>query len=81
MTRRRKATDGKLLLTITEPSFQVELMAQALDGEADGNASRFVGKHEKLGVEQEFAGTVSGEVDGTPYAGDFKEEPHEHKQK
>jgi hypothetical protein len=71
-----KATDGKLLLTIKEPSFQVELTAQPLEGEADGNSSRFVGKDEKLGVVQEFAGTISGEVDGTPYAGDFMEEPH-----
>ena len=76
-----KTTDGKLLLTITEPSFQVDLVAQPLDGEADGNASRYVGKHEKLGVVQEFAGTISAEVDGTPYAGDFKEEPHGHEHK
>jgi hypothetical protein len=76
-----KATDGKLLLTITEPKFQVELVAQPLDGEADGTASRYVGKNEKLGVVQEFTGTVSGEVDGTPYAGDFKEEPHGHESK
>ena len=77
-----KAADGRILLTIKEPSFQVELTAQPLDGEADGLASRFVGKDEKLGVVQEFTGTISGEVDGTPYAGDFKEEPHgahEHK--
>ena len=71
-----KAADGKLLLSIKEPSFQVELTAMPLDGEGDGNCSRFVGKHEKLGVVQEFAGTISGEVEGTPYAGDFKEEPH-----
>lgn len=71
-----KATDGKLLLTINEPSFQVELTAQPLEGEAEGSSSRFVGKDEKLGVVQEFAGTISGEVEGTPYAGDFKEEPH-----
>ena len=71
-----KAADGKLLLTIKEPSFQVELTAMPLDGEAEGTASRFVGKDEKLGVVQEFAGTISGEVEGTPYAGDFKEEPH-----
>lgn len=25
---------------------------------------------------QEFAGSISGEVDGTPYVGDFKVEPH-----
>lgn len=70
-----KATDGKLLLTISEPAFQVELNAKPLDGEAEEKSSRFVGKNEKLGVVQEFAGTISGDVDGTPYAGDFKEEP------
>ena len=71
-----KAADGKLLLSIKEPSFQVDLAAMPLDGEPEGTASRFVGKHESLGKVQEFAGTISGEVDGTPYAGDFKEEPH-----
>ena len=77
-----KAADGKLLLSIKEPSFQVELTAMPLDGEAEGMASRFVGKHEKLGVVQEFAGTISGEVEGTPYVGDFKEGPHgEHEHK
>ena len=77
-----KAADGKLLLSIKEPPFQVDLTATPLDGEAEGTASRFVGKHEKLGVVQEFAGTISGEVEGTPYAGEFQEEPHgphEHK--
>lgn len=73
-----KPTDGKLLLTIKEPAFQVDLMAQPLDGEADGTASRFVGKNEKLGVVQEFAGTISGDVEGTPYAGDFAESAHAH---
>ncbi len=67
-----------LLLTINAPSFQVELMPSPLEGEAEGTSSRFIGKHEKLGVVQEFAGTISGEVEGTPYAGDFKEEPHGH---
>ena len=71
-----KATDGKLLLNIKEPSFQVDLVAMPLDGESEGTASRFVGKHESLGKVQEFSGTISGEVDGTPYTGDFKEEPH-----
>lgn len=81
-----KVAEGKLLLTIKDPSFQVELQPQPLDGEAEGTCSRFVGKHEKLGKVQEFSGTISGEVDGTPYAGDFAEEPHgehghEHKKK
>ncbi len=72
---------GKLLLSISDPKFQVDLVASPLEGEKDGLASRFVGKHESLGKVQEFAGTISGEADGTPYAGDFKEEPHasEHK--
>jgi len=65
-----------LLLSIKEPSFQVELKPQPLEGEDDGKSSRFVGQHEKLGIVQEFAGTIGGQVDGTPYAGDFKEEPH-----
>ncbi len=66
----------KLLLSINDPKFQVDLAPSPLDGEKDGVSSRFVGKHESLGKVQEFAGTLSGEVDGTPYAGDFKEEPH-----
>ena len=70
---------AKLLLTINEPSFQVELVAQPLDGEAEGTSSRFVGTHESLGKVQEFAGSVTAEVDGTPYAGDFKEEAEHHK--
>jgi hypothetical protein len=65
----------KLLLTIKEPAFQTDLKAAPQENEPKGTASRFVGKHEKLGIEREFAGTVSGEIDGTPYAGDFKEEP------
>lgn len=66
----------KILLTIKDPKFQVELTAKPLDGEKDGLASRFVGNHDSLGKVQEFAGTMSGEVDGTPYAGDFAEEAH-----
>lgn len=69
-----------LLLTITDPAFQVELTPSPMEGEAEGTSSRFVGKHENLGIVQEFAGTISGEVQGTPYAGDFQEEPHGHEE-
>src|SRR5262249_21562676 len=69
----------KLLLSINEPPFQVDLKAVPLDGEPKGVSSRFISKHERLGKEQEFAGTVSGEIDGTPDAGDFKEEPEQPK--
>lgn len=69
-----------LLLTINDPSFQVELKPAPQKDESDGASSRFVGKHESLGIVQEFSGTISGEVEGTPYAGDFKEEPHGHEE-
>lgn len=71
-----KAADGKLLLTIREPAFQVELVARPLPGEVEGMSSCYGGGHENLGIVREFAGTISGEVDGTPYAGDFTEEAH-----
>jgi len=72
---------SKVTLSINDPAFQLDLAAQPFEGEAEGLSSRFVGQHENLGKVQEFAGTISGEVDGTPYSGDFKEEPHgaEHK--
>jgi hypothetical protein len=66
----------KVLLSINDPSFQLELKAQPREGEVEGKSSRFVGQHENLGKVQEFAGTISAEVEGTPYAGDFQEEPH-----
>lgn len=66
-----KAT--KLLLSINDPAFQVELMAQSMEGEGDGASSRFVGQHDNLGIVREFAGSISGEVDGTPYVGEFAE--------
>jgi len=72
-----KTPEGKLLLSINEPAFQVDLKAVPLDGEADGASSRYVGQHDNLGIVREFAGTISGEVGGTPYTADFQEEPHD----
>jgi len=63
----------KLLLTVNEPQFEVELVADPQSGEPEGSASQFTGTHEHLGIEREFAGTIVGEVDGTPYAADFDE--------
>ena len=68
----------KLLLTINEPAFQVELTPEPLPGEGEATSSRFVGRHENLGIVREFTGTISGEVNGTPYAGDFKEVADSH---
>jgi len=72
------AANGKLLLTIREPAFQVDLLARPQTGETAAAASRYVGTHESLGVVREFAGTISGEVDGTPFAGEFVEQAHDH---
>ena len=71
-----KTPDGSILLTIKEPAFQVTLQARPLAGEADGKSSCYGGTHDSLGIVREFAGTISGEVDGTPYAGEFAEQPH-----
>jgi hypothetical protein len=66
----------KPLLSIKTPQFQVELKPAPQEGDPAGKSSRFVGKHENFGKQQEFEGTFSGVVDGKPYAGDFKEEEH-----
>lgn len=67
---------SEIELTISDPVMQVTLKAAPQATDPAGKASRFVGNHEKLGVVQEYAGTISGVIDGTPYSGDFKEEPH-----
>lgn len=70
--------DGRLLLTIREPAFQVELVARPLPGETTAAASRYAGTHDSLAIVRAFAGTISGVVDGTPFAGDFVEDAHAH---
>ena len=66
---------SKIRLVINDPATDIELDAQPLEGEPPGTSSRFVGVHDNIGIVQEFAGTLSGEVDGKPYSGDFKELP------
>jgi hypothetical protein len=67
---------AEIQLSITDPAMQVTLKAAPQEGDPEGSASRFVGNHESLGVVQEYAGTITGVVEDTPYSGDFKEEPH-----
>ncbi len=67
----------EIQLSIKDPVMQVTLKAAPQEGDPEGFASRFVGTHESLGVVQEFAGTITGLIDDTPYSGDFKEEPHD----
>lgn len=67
-----------MTLSLSDPVVQVELKPAPLEGEAPDRCSRFEGQHEALGKVQEFAGTLSGEIEGTPYAADFAEEAHQH---
>lgn len=71
----------KLTLAIRSPAFSVELKPAPQDGDPAGKASRFVATHDNFAKEQEFAGTVSGTLDGKPYSGDFKEVEHKHEKK
>lgn len=68
----------EIQLTIIDPEMSVILKANPQEGDGDGQASRFVGTHEKLGVVQEYAGTISGVIEETPYSGDFAEVAHGH---
>lgn len=65
-------------LNIVDPEMTVTLNASPEKTDPDGKASRFIGTHEKLGVVQEYEGSMTGVIDGTPYSGDFKEEAHDH---
>jgi hypothetical protein len=68
----------KITLSIDDPAFQIDLAAQPMEGESDGASSRFVGQHENLGIVREFSGSITGELDGTPYAADFAEVAPDH---
>lgn len=65
-------------LVIDEPSTELDLKAEPLAGETEGKSSRFSGVHDTIGVVREFSGTIRGEVDGTPYVGEFTEVAHGH---
>lgn len=67
---------ASLLLTIKKPELQADLLPVPQDGDPEGTSSRFVGTHDGLATVMEYEGTMSAEVDGTPYAGNFKEEAH-----
>jgi hypothetical protein len=68
----------EIQLNIKNPSLTATLKASPQESDPEGQSSRFVGNHEGLGVVQEYEGTISGVIDGVPYAGDFKEIAHNH---
>jgi hypothetical protein len=63
----------KILLLINDPPTEMELTAKPLEGETAGKSSRFVGVHDTIGIVKAFAGTISAEIEGTPYYSDFDE--------
>ena len=66
----------EITLSIKDPKFTASLKASPQDGDPEGKASRFVGKHKNLGIVKEYEGSMSGTVSGTPYSGNFKEVAH-----
>ena len=69
----------KLLVSIKKPLFQMELKPEKQPGDPAGSYSCFVGKAKEIGVKQDFAGTITGTVDGKQYNEDFAEaEEHGH---
>jgi hypothetical protein len=67
-----------VFLHIKDPTFQVGLKPMPQDGDPKDTSSRFVGTHEKLGTVQEFAGTISVNMNGKPYTGEFEAKAHGH---
>jgi hypothetical protein len=72
-----KAESAKL--AIDKPKFSIDLKPEKVD--ANGKTTCFVGKDDRFGVEQEFAGTFTVVVDGKPYSQPFAEKPHQHEKK
>ena len=69
---RIKADKLRLVVSNTNPKIEIDPLPT--DKADDGTASVFGGKHDGFGIELESEGTVSGQIDGTPYSGDFKEQ-------
>lgn len=60
-----KTADGTVVAPMTITMSPVDA--------ADGKATKFVGTDPGIGNVADFAGTVSGEIDGKPAMGEFKE--------
>jgi hypothetical protein len=69
---RAKTDKLRLVVTNTNPKIEIDLLPTDA---ADGTASEFKGTHEGFGKEMEYKGTVSAQIDGKPFSGDFEEKP------
>lgn len=72
-----KLKDGQLTMAVTEhqgkEAFTVPLKAQPQKNDPEGASSLYVGTHEQFGVERGLYGTVTGEMGGRSYSGDYEE--------
>ncbi len=68
---RIKADKVRLVVSNATPKIEIDLLPT--DKGADGTASAFTGKSDGFGVEMEYKGTATVQVDGKPYSGDFEE--------
>ncbi|MDX1962000.1 MAG: hypothetical protein SFX18_02530 [Pirellulales bacterium] len=64
-TKETKTKDGTVVAPMTVTLSPVDT--------ADGKAAKFVGTDPGIGNVADFQGTVSGEIDGKPATGEFKE--------
>lgn len=78
----------KIKLSIKEPKFEIDLIAQPEAVDPKGRSSKFVGKDDRFGKVQEFAGEVDaidqepgGDKPPKPYNGEFAEKGHDHPEK
>lgn len=71
-----KERDITIIIKNVTPPVTINLKATPEKDDPPGTASRFVGKHDILGKEMEFAGEINGMVEGKAFIGDFKEKPH-----
>lgn len=65
--------DAKTIeVSLKQPAVSITLTAEAQSTDQAGNASKFVGSSDELGMTASPAGAITGVVDGTPYTGEFK---------
>ncbi|MBA4186469.1 MAG: hypothetical protein C0467_00480 [Planctomycetaceae bacterium] len=68
-----KAEKLRLVVSNIDPKIEIDLIPA--DKAADGSAHSFTGKHDGFAKPQEYKGTVSFQVAGKQYSGDFEEKP------
>lgn len=68
-----------VVITNVSPPLKIVLKPEPQADEPAGSSSRFVGTDDKLGVEMDFKGEISAEVNGKAYAGKFEEHDHDTK--